>query len=129
MEAARQLFESLAVDDFAILPRDANWMIGTALLVLAARRFGDTGAEAVLYERLAPYPERLVMIGFGGVTWGPVAYYLGILAAALGDDERAEGHLRNAAEFCRTVGAVTWAARAQDALTGLAPSHASRARA
>ena len=117
VSAARKLYDRLSADRFRLLPRDANWMIGMALLVLTAQRLGGrTGTEQALYDALAPYGGRLVIIGFGGVTWGPVDYYLGVVAAALGDHERARTHLESTLHFARTSGAITWEARAEKAL-------------
>ncbi len=111
-DKARHLLDEMAESDFAAIPRDVNWMIAMALIVLAADRLGETGYESALYELLSPYADRVVVVGHGGVTWGPVSYYLGVLAKNLGRREEALRHLEAARVFCERVGAVTWSARA-----------------
>ncbi|MEV4088048.1 hypothetical protein AB0J43_48085, partial [Nonomuraea fuscirosea] len=50
-----------------------------------------------LRERLLPAEGELAGAGSGLVTLGPVALYLGHLAAALGRRDEAAGHFRQAA--------------------------------
>ena len=51
-----------------------------------------------------------VMIGHGVACYGSGDRYLGMLAATLGDSERAERHFEAALELNRRMGAVTWLA-------------------
>ena len=44
-------------------------------------RLGDEACAATLYERLLPYADR-VAISYPEISLGPVARFLGILAAA-----------------------------------------------
>jgi class 3 adenylate cyclase len=90
-DAARELAE-LSADDFAALPRDANWLVGLANLSEVAHRLGDRERAAALYEQLAPFAHRNVIVGGGWVCWGSSSRYLGMLASTLERWDDAETH-------------------------------------
>ena len=52
------MFEGLAAEDFAELPRDEEWLFGMSLLAPVCAFLGDTGRAALLYDLLWPYAER-----------------------------------------------------------------------
>ena len=92
LDDARAELDALAADDFAELPRDANWVVSLANLSEVAHRLGAREHAAALYEELVPYAHRNVVIGGGWVCWGSISRYLGMLATTLGRYDDAERH-------------------------------------
>ncbi|MFN8160767.1 MAG: AAA family ATPase [Solirubrobacterales bacterium] len=84
-DEALELFEELAADEFAGIPRDAQWPISQSLLCEAAFRLGERGAAAHLRSVLAPYRGLVVVAGRSAASRGPVARYLGLGAEAAGE--------------------------------------------
>jgi class 3 adenylate cyclase len=86
---ARREFERFASRDFADLPRDNLWLAGLVFLTEACARLQDERAAAVLERLLLPFADRNIVIP-AGASFGPVARYLGLLAATRGavDDAR-----------------------------------------
>ena len=79
--------------EFAALPRDGEWLF---CLSPSRRGRGSSGRReraAVLYRLLRPYA-RVNVMAAGEVAVGPVARFLGILAATTGRREDAAGALR-----------------------------------
>lgn len=90
-------------------------------LVAAASAFARWGSEEQLrgIEReLEAYAGSHVVVGGCAAYYGPVDYYLGVVAAALGDHPGASRHLRAAAELARRLGATGWADLAARQLSG-----------
>ena len=104
--AARQEFEQLAANDFADLPRNADWMIAMASLSQLCAYLRDGARGALLYERFLPYAERLVVVGHGLVCLGSVERFLALLAASQRRWEEAEAHFAAAEQRNRELGAV-----------------------
>ena len=73
-------FEELARDDFARVPRDANWLATMVLLSLACADLGDRRRARVLRDALAPYREHVAVSGDCTVSWAPVGAALQALA-------------------------------------------------
>jgi DNA-binding CsgD family transcriptional regulator len=65
---------------------------------------------ALLYPELEPLAGENVMIGHLVACYGAADRYLGMLAATLGEAERAEQHFERALELNRRMGAQTWVA-------------------
>ncbi len=63
---------------------DGDWLITFALLADAVAELQDAEQASVLYDRLMPYREANVVIGYGAVCFGPVERYLGRLATVMG---------------------------------------------
>jgi tetratricopeptide (TPR) repeat protein len=63
----------------------------------------------MLYERLDPFRWQVVWVGNQGS--GHARMWLGLLAAALGEHERADEHLQFACEFHEATDMPLWAAR------------------
>lgn len=82
-------------------PRDLLFEARTCLHALIAIRQDDRPTMARLYTELEPAADELAGAGSGLLTLGPVAHYLGDLAAALGRDTEAAEHHRHAAEITR----------------------------
>jgi tetratricopeptide (TPR) repeat protein len=102
-EASNEL-EALAADRFRHLPFDEEWEVSMCLLAETAARLGDHSRAAMLYELLLPYADR-VAISYPEISLGPVARFLGILAAATGRINEAEQHFRDSLELSARIGA------------------------
>src|SRR5690606_11358658 len=59
--ACHAVFDELATDNFAAVPRDSMWVTSLAYLTEACVFLGDSDAAAALYELLLPYAERTVV--------------------------------------------------------------------
>ena len=112
-QAARHAFGALASGGFESLPRDGEWLFCLALLAEVAVALGDAGAATELYRQLLPYA-RVNAMAAGEVAIGPVARFLGILAAATGRPEAAAGHFEDAIAMTARLAARPWLAHAQD---------------
>jgi DNA-binding SARP family transcriptional activator len=108
----RRLFEELAPDRFAIIPRDNEWPLSAAFLVEACVELDDTRRAEILYEELASLSDRSTANPPEG-TLGAMARYLGSLAAMLGRGEEAAAHLRASIAIDETTGGRPWVAYAQ----------------
>ena len=113
-EAAAELERTLTR---ALAGSGPRWLGSMADLAFVAAGTGDAAAAARLHVAMLPYRGRLVMFGGGAVAWGPVSYYLGLLAATMGRDSGAIRHFEEAIEFEERVGALPYLAHS---LTGLA---------
>lgn len=101
--------ERFAADDFVSIPSAFIWghtMCSLAELAAAAEHLP---AARRLRELLAPYAHQLS--ADAAVCTGPVAHYLGLLAAALQDWEAAVGHFEQAAVLCDRIGSARWSNR------------------
>jgi tetratricopeptide (TPR) repeat protein len=93
-EARRELDE-LASDGFAAFPRDVFWLTALTRLADTAAHLDDSAHARELYELLVPYRDRNVLAG-DALCWGPVSYYLGLLATTLGRWDAAAAHFEDA---------------------------------
>jgi class 3 adenylate cyclase len=110
-EEAGSRFEGLAGDDFADIPRNVYWLRTMTDAAAVCAYLSDERRAGVLYDRLAPYADQLV-VAIRLVT-GSVDYYLGLLAATLGRFDDAGRHLAAAAARHERIGAPPWLARTQ----------------
>ncbi len=101
-DAGRELAE-LSAGDFAALPRDANWIVALSNLSEVAHRLDDRDRAAAVYEHLAPFEHRNVVVGGGWVCWGSAARYLGNLATTLERWDDAEAHYAVALEMNQRI--------------------------
>jgi hypothetical protein len=102
-EARREL-ERLAENDFAGIPRNDAWLLAIAILAEISARLGDAARARPLYELLRPFADRNV-VSFHGLYVGPVARYLGLLAAVQEDWDTAAAHLGDATRSAAKAGA------------------------
>jgi len=99
-------YESLRRTDFA-LPDDLNWMVSMAWLAETCHALSDREGAPILYQRLVPFAERLVVIGYAGIAClGSVEHYLALLAATLGRAEQTEPHFERALAVHRRLPAT-----------------------
>ena len=80
-----------------------------AIAAEAAARCGTSGTQAGLYELLASHAGDQVGCGAWVAYCGAVDYYLGLLAAAQGDDAAAAAHFGAATSQHLRLGAPLWA--------------------
>ena len=107
-EARRELSRLAAdgIDGF----RASLWLATLTYLTDACAALGDEAMAAIVYPELEPLAGGNVMIGHMVACYGAADRYLGMLAATLGESERAEEHFERAMEQNRRMGASTWMA-------------------
>src|SRR5437588_810412 len=93
--------------------RESLWLAALAYLTDASSALGDEAAAALLYPEFEPLTGTNVMIGHLVSCYGAADRYLGMLAATLGESERAEEHFERGMELNRRMGAVTWLAHTE----------------
>jgi DNA-binding CsgD family transcriptional regulator len=107
-EARREL-ERVAADGLEPF-RESLWLAALTYLTDASAVLGDEATAAMLYPELEPLAGTNVMIGHGVACTGAADRYLGMLAATLGEWDRADEHFERGMELNRRMGAVTWIA-------------------
>ena len=107
-EARRELSRLAAegIDGF----RTSLWLGTLTYLTDACAALGDEAMAAIIYPELEPLAGTTVMIGHLVSCYGAADRYLGMLAATLGEAERAEEHFERAMDQNRRMGAWTWVA-------------------
>jgi DNA-binding CsgD family transcriptional regulator len=110
MEAeAREELERVAADGLDAF-RESLWIASLTYLADASAALGDQRVAALVYPELAPLAGASVMIGHLVAFYGAADRYLGMLAAVLGEWDRAGAHFERALDLNREMGAVTWLA-------------------
>jgi tetratricopeptide (TPR) repeat protein len=107
---ARAVLETLTRDGMQTVRRDLTWLFSVACLAAACHASGSRAHAATLYDALAPYDGHTVVEGVF-CYFGPVAYYLGLLASTAGRHEEAARHLESALAAARALGARPFVAR------------------
>jgi DNA-binding CsgD family transcriptional regulator len=107
-EARRELAQVAAegLDGF----RESLWLASLTYLADACTGLGDQAVAALVYPELAPLTGSSVMIGHLVAWYGAADRYLGMLAATLGEWDRAEDHFERALALNHRMGARTWVA-------------------
>jgi class 3 adenylate cyclase len=98
LEEARAIYEQLAADPES-LARDANWLIGIAVLAEVGWNLNDAAGAARLYDLLLPYAGRNVIVGLAAVCYGSASRWLGLLATVLERWDDAVAHFEHALEM------------------------------
>jgi tetratricopeptide (TPR) repeat protein len=109
---AREGFQSLGAREFTDISSDDGWLVSMHHLAEVCARLEDSERAAQLYRQLAPSNGKVVSLGFAAFH-GPVARYLGILAATSGHWDEAVQHFEDAIAMCRNIDAKIWRARIQ----------------
>jgi DNA-binding CsgD family transcriptional regulator len=102
---ARVELERLAADDFACIPRDILWLASLAMLADVCVALGDRATGAILYERLRPFADRVIVVGNAVVVSGAAALFLGRLATLLDRHAPAARHFEDAIAIHSRMGA------------------------
>ena len=90
--------------------RTGIWLASLTYLTDACSVVGDAAMAALVYPELAPLAGANVVIGHGVACYGAADRYLGLLAATLGDHERAIEHFEQAVAINTEMGVTTWLA-------------------
>jgi class 3 adenylate cyclase len=106
-DEARAGLDAVAAGDFRGIPREMLWLSTMVQWAAVAAETKHAGAER-LYELLEPWADQFPCISI--TTWLPTAYYLGLLDAALGRLEQAEGRFARALELSEAAEAPLFAA-------------------
>jgi DNA-binding CsgD family transcriptional regulator len=88
--------------------RESLWLASLTYLTDACTALGDEATAALVYPELEPLAGANVMIGHLVSCYGAADRYLGMLAATLGEWDRAEDHFARATDLNRREGMVTW---------------------
>ena len=110
---ARAEFEYLARNDFSSLRRDWNWLGAMAVATEVCVFLRDRDRARRLYEMLAPYADRCIMVGWCEVSYGGVARYLGMLCALLQQYDESERYFEAALAMHKRLGALPLLAHSQ----------------
>jgi tetratricopeptide (TPR) repeat protein len=108
---ARSVIDDDIAVGFAQFPYDVTWMSGMAVLCDICAHLGRADGAARLYEWLSPWNAQVSTIKV--TTQGPVAFYLGTMAALLSNDEVADEHFAKALGVSEKLKSPYWIARTQ----------------
>ena len=111
-EPARRRLCELAEAGFEF-PLDAKRSASLSYVAEVAFLLGDTDAAERLYELMSVYRHMTITIGLVTVCYGAASRYLGMLAATLGELDKAEAHFEHALEMNERMGARPWLAHAK----------------
>ena len=78
------------------LPFDAKRSASLSYVAEVAFLLGESDAAERLYELMSAYRHMTVTMGFVTVCYGAASRYLGMLAATLGEFDKAEAHFEHA---------------------------------
>jgi len=110
---AREVLDTFSKDGFRGIPRDGVWLVSLSGLAEISAFLDDAQTAGALYTLLEPYADRCAVITFGFGWCGPIAHYLGILAATSQRYDLACTHLDAACRTSERLGAGPWLARSK----------------
>ena len=90
------------------LEQDLMWLVTITQLADACVELGDSERYRVFADLLAPFGDRLIVVGYGVLTTGSVARVLGRLHSGLRQWRRAGELFEQALELERRAGAHVW---------------------
>ena len=108
-EPARRRLRELAETGFE-MPADAKRSTSLSYVAEVAALLGDAETAARLYELMSVYQHMTITAGIVTVCYGAASRYLGMLAATLGEFDRAEAHFEHALDMNARIGARPWLA-------------------
>lgn len=107
-EAAFEI-ERLALDSFAHVPRDHDWLASMVRIAAVCPELGRSDLAAEVRRHLRPFRDRTVVGDpLHALFLGAVAHYTGVLAAVMGQPDAALVDLATAAEVHEELGARLW---------------------
>jgi DNA-binding SARP family transcriptional activator len=112
LEEARAGFDRLASHDFADIPQDIAFFGNLVLLAQTCAGLGDARRAAILYDKLAPFRGRNIMV-FLQVCLGPSDLYLGMLARTMAQTQTACEHFEAAIDMAQSMGSLRFEAHAR----------------
>ena len=93
VDEAKMMYERLCGDSIEAVPRGYHWLVAIGHLSATCVIVGDRSRSEAFYRLLLPFADRLVVGGPPPFTiFGPVSYFLGLLA---GFEERIEDARRH----------------------------------
>lgn len=95
------------------MPFDAKRSASLSYVAEVAFLLGDSDAADRLYALMSVYQHMTVTTGIVTVCYGAASRYLGMLAATLGDFNKAEAHFEHALEMNAQMRAPPWLAHAK----------------
>ena len=111
-EPARRHLRELAETRFE-LPFDAKRSTSLSYVAEVAVMLGDFDAAARLYELMSVYQHMTIAAGIVTVCYGAASRYLGMLAATVGEFDKAEAHFEHALEMNVRMGTRPWLAHSK----------------
>lgn len=121
----RRALASLAVTDLALLPRDQEWLVTFAQLIIAAAAVGHRPMLQAAYDKLLPYAGLGCFEGAAAVDRGVVDRFLVLAAGHLGDLDAVDRHAPAAMEGGEASGALIAAHTIADCAHAFAAAGAS----
>jgi hypothetical protein len=95
------------------IPPGRQWLLSLTYTAELSAAFGVVPLAERLYAALLPFADGAVVSGAAITFKGAVAYYLGLLAAVLGQSAAAAGHLERSIAIHDRLGAVPWSLRSK----------------
>lgn len=95
-DLARSTLAQLTAAGLDALPQSSTWLSGIVGIIESAASLGDARLAREAYDLLLPFAELPTMASLAVVCFGSAERGLGLAAAAFGDLDRAEAHLRRA---------------------------------
>jgi DNA-binding winged helix-turn-helix (wHTH) protein len=118
-EEAEAALEAVMSRDLEDLPRDQNWIATLGTLAPAAVVAQSEKRIRQLLTQLTPYAGRMIVVGQGAATHGAVSHHLGLLHAAVGENDVAAHYLGEAIALHRRARAPLWLEHSERALETL----------
>jgi ATP/maltotriose-dependent transcriptional regulator MalT len=113
-DEARQQFEAIAAEDFAMVSTHLPRLHTLALLATACDAVGDVRRAELLHPFLAPRGGYFVQIGQTGTgCLGSAWYFAGLLCCTMARWDEAVAHLERAVEANARIGAVPFVANSR----------------
>src|SRR5271166_2102669 len=109
VEPARRRLRELSETGFD-MPFDAKRSASLSYVAEVAALLGDNDAAERLYELMSVYRHMTITMGLVTVCYGAASRYLGMLAATLGEFDKAEAHFEHALEMNERIRARPWLA-------------------
>jgi hypothetical protein len=109
--AARATLDDLASDRFGAIVQGSDWLTAMALATRACELSAYEAHATLLYELIAPYASRIVVVSIGLASLGPVAHHLGLLAWLGGRIDQAGAQFEHALALAAAARSAPWDAR------------------
>jgi DNA-binding SARP family transcriptional activator len=93
-EAGDAALDRVVAAGLDAVPRDSSWLAAMADLAIAAWLGDRPDLAADVYERLAPYADQVVVLGYGILCLGSAQRFAGVAAVAAGRYDAGVAHLR-----------------------------------
>ena len=120
-EPARRRLREMAETGFE-MPFDAKRSASLSYVAEVAVLLGDAEAAARLYELMSVYRHMTITAGIVTVCYGAASRYLGMLAATLGEFDKAEAHFEHALEMNERIGRASMARPHQGGVRAASPA-------